>query len=140
MCRRRAHEGGATPAQRYNDLANNALTQCGIYGVRCTVTEWAFVCRASHVRSTTAAATTWPAKFLAEVAIWGSAVRSMVWFDWLSTQYDLYQCGARQSLATLFWVSNAPRGVREKALLIGAACRTVSPARLASTPHHEHPG
>src|SRR5215472_4560438 len=32
----------ATPAQRYNDLANNALTQCGKYGVSCTVTEWGF--------------------------------------------------------------------------------------------------
>src|SRR5215831_14234809 len=32
----------ASREQRYKDLANNALTQCGKYGVSCTVTEWGF--------------------------------------------------------------------------------------------------
>jgi len=91
-----------TKAQRYADLTDNALTQCGIYGLSCTVTEWGFRFRTG---------TTCPRndeqryklayEILADVADWGPAVRSMIWFDWLSPQYGLYQCGAETATGRL---------------------------------------
>ena len=85
--------GNATPAQRYNDLANNALTQCGTYGVTCTVTEWGFRLPGFTCPLNDSNRYSLAREILADVANWGSAVSSMVWFDWLSTQYGLYQCG-----------------------------------------------
>jgi hypothetical protein len=92
----------ATPTQRYNDLANNALTQCGKYGLPCTVTEWGFrlpsgfTCPLNDSSRYNLAY-----EILTDVANWGPAVRSMIWFDWLSTQYGLYQCGAETATGHL---------------------------------------
>jgi hypothetical protein len=92
----------ATPTQRYNDLANNALTQCGKYGVSCSVTEWGF-----HLPSSVTCPLNDSSRYnladeiLTDVANSGPAVRSMVWFDWLSPQYGLYQCGAETATGHL---------------------------------------
>src|SRR5213080_4716758 len=75
----------ATSAQRYNDLANNALTQCGKYGVSCTVTEWGFRLPSFTCPLNDSSRHNLADEILTDVANWGPAVRSMVWFDWLST-------------------------------------------------------
>src|SRR5215472_5817354 len=91
----------ASREQRYKDLANNALTQCGKYGVSCTVTEWGFrlpglTCPLNDSRRYNLAY-----EILSDATNWGSTVRSMVWFDWLSPQYGLYQCGAETATGHL---------------------------------------
>jgi hypothetical protein len=91
----------ATPAQRYNDLANNALTQCGKYGVACTVTEWGFRLPSFTCPLNDSSRYNLAYEILNDVANWGVAVRSMIWFDWLSTQYGLYQCGAETATGHL---------------------------------------
>jgi hypothetical protein len=92
----------ATKTQRDNDLANNALTQCGKYGVSCSVTEWGFRLPSSFtcpLNDSSRYNLTF--EILTDVAAWGPAVRSMIWFDWLSPQYGLYQCGAETATGHL---------------------------------------
>ena len=91
----------ATSAQRYHDLADNALAQCGKYGVSCTVTEWGFRLPSFTCPLNDSNRNNLAYEILSDVANWGSAVRSMVWFDWLSLQYGLYQCGAETATGHL---------------------------------------
>jgi hypothetical protein len=91
----------ATSAQRYNDLADNALTQCGKYGPSCTVTEWGFRLPKITCPLNDSSRYNLAYEILTDVASWGSAVRSMIWFDWLSAQFGLYQCGAETATGHL---------------------------------------
>jgi hypothetical protein len=92
----------ATPTQRYNDLANNALTQCGKYGLPCTVTEWGFRLPSSFTCPLDDSSRyNLSYEILTDVAGWGPAVRSMIWFDWLGARYGLYQCGAETATGHL---------------------------------------
>jgi len=90
-----------TPEQRYKDLANNALTQCGKYGVSCTVTEWGFRLPSFTCPLNDSNRNNLAYEILSDVANWGSTVRSMIWFDWLSLQYGLYQCGGETATGHL---------------------------------------
>jgi len=90
-----------TPEQRYKDLAKNALAQCGKYGVSCTVTEWGFRLPGLTCPLNDSSRYNLAYEILSDVANWGSTVRSMVWFDWLSPQYGLYQCGAETATGHL---------------------------------------
>jgi hypothetical protein len=91
----------ATSAQKYNDLANNALTQCGKYGVSCTVTEWGFRLPSFTCPLNDSSRRNLADEILTDVANWGPAIRSIVWFDWLSTQYGLYQCASETATGHL---------------------------------------
>jgi hypothetical protein len=84
----------ATSVQRDAELANNALTQCGKYGVSCSVTEWGFRLPSFTCPLNDGSRYNLTHEILSDVAAWGPAVRSMIWFDWLSPQYGLYHCGA----------------------------------------------
>jgi len=92
----------ATREQRYKDLANNALTQCGKYGVSCTVTEWGFPLPSSFKCPVNDGSRYNLAyEILSDAANWGTAVRSMIWFDWLNARYGLYQCGSETATGYL---------------------------------------
>ena len=84
----------ATPAQRQADLANNALTQCGLYGAPCAVTEYGIKLSSSTCPAPDASRQALAQEILNDVKAYGSRVQRMLWFDWLDPSYGLYQCGA----------------------------------------------
>jgi hypothetical protein len=84
----------ATPAHRQADLANNALTQCGQFGVPCAVTEYGFKLASSTCPAPDAPRQALAQELLSAVSAYGTRVQRMLWFDWLGPQYGLYRCGA----------------------------------------------
>ena len=83
----------STPVARLNNIKNNALTQCGMTGIPCAITEWGFQLPAQW---------TCPAPDVARLAlakeVFGNFgqfdVVEKLWFDWSSSSYGLWQCNA----------------------------------------------
>jgi hypothetical protein len=79
-----------TPTKMLSLLSQQTLTQCGT-GRACAATEWGY-----HTDSAGACASPTQAQ---EAAYWLQdtpkfAVAEELWFDWSSTEYGIWQCGA----------------------------------------------
>jgi hypothetical protein len=83
----------STPVARLNDIKNNALTQCGVTGIPCAITEWGFRLPAQWACPAPDAARLALAKEV--FGYFGQFdVVEKLWFDWSSSSYGLWQCNA----------------------------------------------
>jgi hypothetical protein len=83
----------STPAARLKDIKNNELTQCGMTGIPCAITEWGFQLPAQWACPAPDAARLTLAKEV--FGYFGQFdVVEKLWFDWSSSSYGLWQCNA----------------------------------------------
>jgi Glycosyl hydrolase family 53 len=83
----------STPVARLNDIKNNELTQCGITGIPCAITEWGFQLPANWTcPAPDAARFALTQEILSDFAQFD--ITEKLWYDWTSTSYGLWQCNA----------------------------------------------